>query len=110
MGCLLTKDNAGENVVSMEKLASLRESLLPNSRAITVELKSCRDLKRIPAVLFRANGPYIEFYVKPDQKVAGKQRYHSSHRPCSGNPHWSPPEKFHFLIDDFNEAKIIIVG
>ena len=53
MGCFLTKDNAGENVASMEKLASLKECLLPNSRAITVELKGCRDLKRIPAVLFR---------------------------------------------------------
>ena len=53
MGCLLSKDNAGENVSSMVKLASLKQRLLPNSRAITVELKCCRDLKRIPAVLFR---------------------------------------------------------
>ena len=112
MGCFLTKDSTGENVASMQKLASLKERLLPNSRAITVELRSCRDLKRIPAVLFRylirlvspltffyftvnlfgtfhktsitrfcrANGPYMMFYVKPDQKIAGVQRYRSSHR------------------------------
>lgn len=110
MGCFLTKDSAGENVASMEKLVSLKERLLPNSRAITVELRSCRDLKRIPAQLFRANGPYIEFYVKPDQKIAGVQRYRSSHRPCNGNPHWNPPEKFQFLIDDCEEAKIILVA
>lgn len=31
-------------------------------------------------------------------------------RPCNGNPHWNPPEKFQFVINDCDEAKIIMVA
>jgi hypothetical protein len=107
MGCFVSKDS-GNNLASGRRIDALKEKLLPSHRVVVVELKGANELKSVRAKLFRANGPFFEISIRPEQELTGDQTYRSSHRPPTTEPRWEPPEKFEFVVTDLTDAKIII--
>lgn len=101
----------GTSIQSMRKLESLKTQLLPSHMAAIIELKAGSQMQiimnRIP---YMPAGPFVEFSLKPDQDIGGQQRYQSSYRPSSAEPHWNPPEKFLFIVADLTSAKIVIMA
>lgn len=104
MGCCLTKDSS--NYLNSEKnIRGLKMQFSEEDRVIVVELKSGKSLKTIPAKMFRANGPFVQISLLPEQPMLKGQTYRSSHRPDAGDPTWTPHENFMFLIQDPGKAK-----
>ena len=75
MGCFVSKDNTGENILSSNKVHSLKEKLLASHIVVTLELLGANNLKKMPMKLFRSQGPYFEFELKPTQSLGDEQKF-----------------------------------
>jgi len=109
MGCCVTKDSAN-NLESGKRVDNLKEQLLPSHRVVVIDLKGSDELKRLPAKIFHANGPYFEISIRPEQGLVKDQTYRSSHRPPTSQPRWEPPERFEYIITDPTDVKFLITA
>jgi len=75
MGCCVSKDNQGENLISSQRIRDLKQKLLPQYTVASVELMGANNLKKMPIRLFRSQGPYFEFELKPQQSLGEIQKY-----------------------------------
>jgi hypothetical protein len=110
MGCAGSKPKKqkySKNQLGSALLKRLFSRLPKQTPVYIVRLKSAEGLVSPDGNLSGTADSFVELKMIPDDVIAGDQLQRSSNKPDTLNPKWIPPERFQFICNNKDSARII---